>query len=243
MAKFGRPAEYGLFKLAEKFLRRPATLANEAREGLERESVSRSRPAIESEQASGARPPQERVPSPVVQELMDQAARPDEFWRVSRGAPPSGPIDHLAASPDPDVFRTRLIRKLDDWRKLEKTFPEGGWRMDRNPLFRGDARPRSIVFRDGFTLQGRGPGVEVYTTRDPMVAVGYSRRVYVIDAAGGHGLGDHHQINFFAGIDGRFVKGLMHVPEEVQAKYRLSAWQYPISPDDFEWIPNPGYSP
>lgn len=161
----------------------------------------------------------------------------------------------LAAAADTDIDLAGIRRK---WEAIATDYPRSGWRIGGGLLFRGDTRPHSIPFAEGFVSQRQREGKVVYTTVRVNRAADYGesvqmddrtsrwstvQQIFVIDAPGGFGLVDELDnviaVHWPGGLRSERIVGCFEIPADIwQGNLAALADELPRY-----WRPNPRYQP
>ncbi|WP_231509382.1 LuxR C-terminal-related transcriptional regulator [Nocardia sp. NRRL WC-3656] len=187
----------------------------------------------------------------VVRMILDSPSVPVHWQRAAEL-----PDDVLLASAvDTDVDLDEIRRR---WEALARDYPESGWRGGGGLVFRGDTRPHTVPWADGFVPLSQRDGKVVYTTVRVNRAGDYGEsvvmddetsqwsvvhRIYVIDAPGGFGVVDENggvvSVHWPGGLRSDRIVGCFEIPAEVwQRDFAALADQLPQY-----WRPNPTYRP
>ncbi|SUA48080.1 glycosyltransferase [Nocardia africana] len=198
--------------------------------------------------------PSDSAPTPldvdeVLQWILDSPSTPVHWQHV-------GPVPDdvlLASAADADVDLDAIRRR---WDALAEDYVRSGWRTGGGLVFRGDTRPFSVPWADGFVPLSQRDGKVVYTTVRVNRAGDYGEsvvmdtatsqwtvvhRIYVIDAPGGFGVvdqnGDVVSVHWPGGLRSDRIVGCFEIPAEI--------WQrdFTAQADRLRqyWRPNPAY--
>jgi hypothetical protein len=173
-------------------------------------------------------PLRERVPSAEIRRLLEYDPDPGETLPIKQTLSSGHRLDYFAAAPDRDsidyenaisAYDRKMIREYEEYPRNDR-----GLRTDGHLLFRGEDVEKT-PFRDGFQMKHTYDGDNrICTTRDPRVAFTYSRHIYAINAPGGFGSASFDQVNFFGGIDAKYILGRLDMPEWVWQRYTQIPW-------------------
>ncbi|WP_040865012.1 hypothetical protein [Nocardia exalbida] len=185
----------------------------------------------------------------VVRLILDSQSVPVQ-WQPAAQLPDSV---LLASAAEQDVDLDAIRR---GWEALQEDYPESGWRIGGGLLFRGDTRPRSVLWADGFRPLSQRDGRVVYTTVRVNRAADHSQsvmmddetseltlvhQIYVIDAPGGFGVvekGGVISVHWPGGLRSDRVMGCFEIPAHIwRGDFAAQADELPRY-----WRPNPGYS-